>query len=137
MPLFYADSSALVKLVLDEPESVALDDFLDGAALASSELAITEVQRAVRRPNAGDEELDLDVVLQHAAALLETIAFRPVDRKLLIAAGGLAEPALRTLDAIHIATALALAPLDGLLTYDLRQAAAARLSGLRTFTPSD
>ena len=44
-------------------------------------------------------------------------------------------PALRALDAIHIASAADLAPLDGFVTYDERQAAAARLAGMRTFAP--
>jgi len=49
--------------------------------------------------------------------------------------GAFAEPALRALDAIHIASATDLSPLDGFVTYDERQAAAARLAGLRTLSP--
>jgi hypothetical protein len=58
-----------------------------------------------------------------------------LDRGLLIAAGALPEPALRALDAIHVAAAAGLAPLDGFVTYDDRQAAAARLAGIRTVAP--
>ncbi len=49
MALFYADSSALVKLVRDEPESPALRAFLMDADLVSCELVLTEVPRAIRR----------------------------------------------------------------------------------------
>jgi len=47
----------------------------------------------------------------------------------------LSEPALRALDAIHVTAAVDLAPLDGFVTYDERQAGAARLAGLRTVSP--
>jgi predicted nucleic acid-binding protein len=63
------------------------------------------------------------------------VGLLPLDRALLIAAGALAEPALRALDAIHVAAAVDLSPLDAFLTYDERQAAAARLAGLRTVGP--
>jgi hypothetical protein len=55
----------------------------------------------------------------------------------LLAAGALSEPALRALDAIHVAAAVDLGPLDGFVSYAERQAAAARLVGLRTFAPAD
>ena len=67
--------------------------------------------------------------------LVDAIALQPVDRALLLAAGALTAPTFRALDAIHIAAAVDLAPLDGFLTYDERQAAAARLAGLRTLAP--
>jgi predicted nucleic acid-binding protein len=60
----------------------------------------------------------------------------PLDYPLLAAAGAFAEPALRTLDAIHVATAVDLHPIDSFVTYDERQAAAARLAGLRTIAPA-
>ena len=67
--------------------------------------------------------------------MLDAIGLRPVDRQLLLGAGALAEPALRTLDAIHVAAAIDLFPHDGFISYDERQSAAARLAGLRTFAP--
>ncbi|MBI3745491.1 MAG: type II toxin-antitoxin system VapC family toxin [Chloroflexi bacterium] len=70
-----------------------------------------------------------------AVEVVEAIGLVPVDRALLIAAGALTEPALRALDAIHIASAADVSPLDGFVTYDERQAAAARLVGLRTVSP--
>jgi predicted nucleic acid-binding protein len=53
---------------------------------------------------------------------------RPLDRALLLAARVIAEPALRALDAIHVAAAVDLGPLDGFVSFDERQAAAARLA---------
>ena len=135
MALFYADASALVKLVRDEPESDALRTFLTDADLVSCELVLTEVPRAIRRATARDPKLGLDLLVARAGALLDAVALQPLDRALLLAAGALAEPALRAFDAIHVAAAVDLVPLDGFLSYDERQAAAARLAGLRTISP--
>ena len=135
MTVFYADASALVKLVRDEPESNALRAFLSGADLVSSELVRTETPRAVRRAVDDDPALPLDLLLERVAGLLEAVALRPVDRALLAAAGALDEPALRALDAIHVMSAIDLHPIDTFVTYDERQAAAARLAGLRTMAP--
>ena len=135
MTVFYADSSALVKLVWNEPESGALRAFVADADLVSSELILTEIPRAVRRAGDDEPELPVALLLERAGALLEAIALRPVDRSLLAAAGALDEPALRTLDAIHVASALDLHPIDAFVTYDDREAAAARLAGLRTMAP--
>lgn len=135
MALFYADASALVKLVREEPESEALRTFLADADLVTCELALTEVPRAVRRATLVDSRLPLADLLGRASDVLEAVGLLPLDRALLLAAGGLAEPALRTLDAIHVAAATALSPLDGFVSYDERQSAAARLSGLRTVAP--
>jgi uncharacterized protein len=131
----YADSSALVKLVRREDESGALRTYVEGADLVSSELALTEIPRAIRRAVAIDPALPLDLLLGHAGELLDAIALRPVDRALLAGAGALAEPALRALDAIHVASAADLNPIDAFVTYDERRAAAARLAGLRTMAP--
>lgn len=135
MALFYADASALVKLVRDEAESDALRAYLEGADLVSSELALTEIPRAVRRAVALDAELPLDLLLDRTGELLDAVALATLDRALLAGAGALAEPALRALDAIHVATAVDLHPIDAFVTYDERQAAAARLAGLRTTAP--
>jgi predicted nucleic acid-binding protein len=133
--LFYADASALVKLVRDEAESDALRAYLEDADLVSSELVLTEVPRAVRRAAALDPELPLDLLIDRTGQLLDAVALATLDRALLAGAGALAEPALRALDAIHVATAVDLHPLDAFVTYDERQAAAARLAGLRTTAP--
>lgn len=135
MPLFYADASALVKLVRDEPESAALRTFLAGADLVSCELVLTEVPRSIRRAAAHDPNLPLHLLTARAGEILDALALLPLDRGLLEAAGALAEPALRALDAIHVAAAAYLSPLDAFVSYDERQAAAARLAGLRTVKP--
>ena len=135
MALFYADSSALVKLVRDEPESPALRSFLADADLLSCELVLTEVPRAIRRAAADDPRLPVEVLIHRAGELLDGIALLPLDRGLLAAAGALAEPALRALDAIHVTAAIDLSPLDGFVSYDARQGAAARLAGVRTISP--
>ena len=69
--------------------------------------------------------------MERAGELIDAVGLVPVSRALLLAAGALSEPALRALDAIHVAAAIELVPLDGFVTYDERQAAAARLAGFR------
>jgi predicted nucleic acid-binding protein len=133
--LFYADASALVKLVRDEPESAALRTYLAGGDVISCELVLTEVPRAVRRAASQDRLLPLDSLLQRTGELLDALALLPVDVALLAAAGAITEPAVRALDAIHVAAAAYLSPFDAFVTYDERQAAAARLAGLRTTAP--
>jgi predicted nucleic acid-binding protein len=135
LPLFYLDASAIVKLVVDEPESEALRTFIAGADLVSCELVLTEVPRAIRRAAARDERLPLDVLMVRAGQTIDSLALAPLDRGLLLAAGALAEPVLRALDAIHVAAAVDLGPIDAFVTYDERQAAAARLAGMRTMSP--
>jgi predicted nucleic acid-binding protein len=136
LALFYADPSALVKLVRAEPESAALRTFLADADLVSCELVLTEVPRAIRRAVARDPHLPLDKLIARAGEILDALALLPLDRGLLAAAGALAEPALRALDAIHVAAAVDVSPVDAFVTFDERQAAAARLAGLRTVRPS-
>ena len=136
MALFYADASALVKLVRAEPESEGLQTFVAGADLVSCELALTELPRAARRAAAADPHLPLDTLLERTGELLDAVALLPLDHGLLEAAGALTEPALRALDAIHLAAAIDLSPIDAFLTYDERQGAAARLAGLRTVRPA-
>ena len=135
MAIYYADVSALVKLVSDEPESRSLRAFLTDADLVSSELVLTEVPRAIRRAAAHDPRLAIDAWLRRGDEAVATVALLPLGQGLLRTAGAFAEPVLRALDAIHIVAALDLAPLDVFVTYDDRQAAAARLAGLRTVAP--
>lgn len=135
MGLFYVDSSALVKLVRDEAESDALRTFLADAGLVSCELVLTEVPRAIRRAVASADAGVLELLMARAGELLEAVALLPLDRGLLQAAGALDEPALRALDAIHVAAAVDVSPVDAFVTYDERQAAVARLAGLRTIAP--
>ena len=135
MALFYLDASALVKLVHAEPETGELRAFLADDDLLSSELALTEVPRAIRRAAAHDPALAPEPLVTRAGEILDAVALLPVDRPLLAAAGALEEPALRALDAIHLAAAIDLSPIDAFVSYDERQSAAARLAGLRTVSP--
>lgn len=135
MALFYLDASALVKLVRAEPETDALRAFLTHADLLSSELVLTEVPRAIHRAAAFDPSLTLAPLMTRAGELLDAVALLPVDRALLAAAGALAEPALRALDAIHLAAAIDVSPIDAFVSYDERQSATARLAGLHTVSP--
>ncbi len=136
--LYYLDTSALVKLVRREPETPSLVLFMQAAEWVSSELTLVELPRALRCAAAGDSSLPLPEWLEQANDVLAAIALVPVTTALLQAAGAVPEPRLRSLDAVHVASALeitAIAPLDGFISYDLRQAAAARLCGLQTFAP--
>ncbi len=137
MAVFYADTSALVKLVRKEAESAALRAYLQGADLVSSELVLTEIPRAVRRAVMHDPALPLGLLLERAGQLVDMLALRPADRGLLASAGAFAEPALRALDAIHVASAIYLGSIEAFVTYDERQAAVARLAGLRTVAPGE
>ena len=135
MPLFYVDASALVKVVAGEQGAEDLNAYLEGAELASSELVLTEVPRGLRRKVMTTPDFPLEEALGQAEVLIDSLGLRPVDDELLMGAGLLAEPALRSLDAIHVTTALHLYPIDAFVTYDKRQAAVARLAGLRTVAP--
>ena len=135
MALFYLDASALVKLVHAEPETGELRAFLADDDLLSSELALAEVPRAIRRAAAHDPALAPEPLVTRAGEILDAVALLPVDRPLLAAAGALEEPALRALDAMHLAAAIDLSPIDAFVSYDERQSAAARLAGLRTVSP--
>ena len=87
------------------------------------------------RPGFPGRSVELDLLLARTGELLDAVALLPLERGLLVAAGAFAEPALRALDAIHVAAAVHLSPLDAFVGYDERQAAAARLAGLRTVRP--
>jgi len=134
MPIYYADASALVKLVREEAESSALHAYIEGGDLVSSELVLAEIPRAAQRTAPRDRH-SVGRMLERAGEVIDMLGLRALDQHVLLAAGAFAEPALRTLDAIHVATAVDLHPIDSFVTYDVRQAAAARLAGLRTVSP--
>jgi uncharacterized protein len=135
LALYYADASALVKLVREEPESAALRTFVADADLVSCELVLTELPRAVRRAASLDAQLPPGILMQRSQQVVDAIALRSLDRAVLLAAGALDAPWLRALDAIHVAAAIDVFPHDGFISYNERQSAAARLAGLRTFQP--
>lgn len=109
--------------------------FVKGGDLVSCELILADVPRAIRRAAARDERIPLDLLMSRAGQVIDSLALAPLDRDLLHAAGALADPLLRTLDAIHVAAAAGLGPVDAFISYDERQSAAARLAGLRTMPP--
>jgi uncharacterized protein len=135
LSLFYLDSSAVVKLIRDERETATLQTFIGDAELISCSLVLTEVPRAVRRAAATEPGLPLDALIAHAGDLIDALALVPLDGALLAVAGALEEPALRSLDAIHVAAAASVSPVTAFVSYDERQSAAARLAGLRTAAP--
>ncbi len=127
--MVYLDSSALVKLVIAEPESSALRRYLgDEAERASCALARVEILRAVRGPGAA--------ALTRARRLLQRLNLVQIDEELLEAAAALGPSVLRSLDAIHLAAAQLFGDeLTAVVTYDRRMAAAARLVELTVAAP--
>jgi hypothetical protein len=135
--LLYVDASALVKLVVAEPESDALVAEIRGSVVASSELALAEVPRAIHRLLSGRRAPEREALLRTCARVLDGVALVPLDRALLVRAGSFSESYLRTLDAIHVASALSLTPeLDALVTYDERQLEVAGVAGLPVLRPT-
>ena len=127
----YLDTSALVKLVVAEPETAALRAWLDEVdrVPVAADLARTELLRAVRRAAP-------DRVLQ-ARAVLDSVTLVEVTANLFEAAGRLDPPELRSLDVIHLACALDLGDdLDGLVTYNERLAEAAQFNGISITAPA-
>lgn len=131
MTALYLDSSAFVKIVVDERESSALRAFLEtqDASVVSSALLRAEALRAVR--DLGPEVLAL------VREGLRRVDLVGLDDRVLDTAGMLAPDVLRTLDAIHLATAIQVGDdLQAIVTYDARMIDAAGRLGLKTVTPS-
>lgn len=125
----YADSSALVKLVVREAESTALASFIPAdATVVSSALAQVEVTRTVRVAGVEDEIED------GLESVLDGVVLLDVDRSILVRAAALAGVTLRSLDAVHLSTAMSVDP-DVVLTYDRQLGRAARQLGLRVAAP--
>ena len=127
----YLDSSALLKLVVPERETEALREALaTWPDWLTSRLAALECRRALRRVGRpGSLEARLDHVLG-ACTLLH------IDEPTLRHAEGIGPPALRSLDAIHLAAALSLGDHpEAVVTYDQRLAAAARAHDLVVLSP--
>ena len=128
---FYIDTSALVKLVVREPETHGLRDWLAETPRdpATCDLARTELLRAVRR-------VAPDLLVQ-ARMVLDLVTITDVTTAVFEAAGRLDPAILRTLDAIHVAAALDLGDdLEGMVTYDERLAQAAEQNGIRVSSPT-
>lgn len=117
-----------------ESESPSIWRFLAKAKLTSSELLVTEVPRALRGSPA-HANFDLAFSLRQAEVLLRATDLHPIRRVTLWRAGRTFDPALRSLDAIHVMTALENRPIEVFLSYDLRQLEAAHDAGLPTVSP--
>ncbi len=131
MPRYaYLDASALVKLAVQEPETPLLEQAVvnyDG--LFTSVVGAIELTRALGRTGRS-------AALDQADAVLDAMFLAELTPTIRAQAGRLEPTALRTLDAIHIATAASLSFPDlDFVTYDDRQVAAARARGLRVTQP--
>ena len=130
MSALYLDSSAFVKVVIEEAESTAVRTFLADKSTrrVSSVLLRTESLRAVR--HLGPDAL---ATVREGLRRVDLIG---IDDRILDAAGTLEPQVLRALDAIHLATVLAVGDdLEAIVTYDERMVEAARLLGLSTVSP--
>ena len=127
--MFYCDSSALTKLLKPERDSQELVQLFEGnASLIGSALLRTELVRAMNR-----------YLPQYAAGIyrvLERVDLIPVDVGVLDAAGRMSPPSLRSLDAIHLASALTIREeLEAFVAYDVRLLEAASALGLPVASP--
>jgi predicted nucleic acid-binding protein len=127
--LSYVDASALVKLVVEEPGSDAmLRWYVESERIVTSRVGVVETSRATRRRQLEPQRL------RQVIASIAVIEFDAVigDR-----AAALPPSTMKTLDAIHVATALELgSTLDAFVTYDERLAEAARAAGLPVVAPA-
>jgi uncharacterized protein len=125
----YVDASALVKLILVEPESPAVHRwFIETTRVATSRVGIIETLRAASRRNHDPA---------HRDHVIAGVGVFELDADIAAIAATVGGPGLRMLDAIHIATALGLLPdLDAFVTYDDRMADAARSLGLPVVRPA-
>jgi len=129
--VIYLDSSALMKLVRREAETDALSEWLDRRGdqpVVTSELGRVEVLRAASR--IGGQ------VLAEGRAVVADLDLVPLDRAVQDVACDIGDPRLRTLDALHLASALLLGEgLTALVVYDRRLAGGARAAGLVVASP--
>jgi predicted nucleic acid-binding protein len=129
--VIYVDTSALLKEVLTEPESAALRDYLEHHAsesLVSSILLTVEMRRAVHRTNPR--------LLPRTDLLLARVTQVDLSAPVVETASRFPDAALRSLDAIHVATALLVREeLTAVVSYDKRMVAAAHSEGLPVVSP--
>jgi predicted nucleic acid-binding protein len=130
--VIYLDTSALVKLVFDEDESEALVGWLearDELPKVSSELSVIELVRTCRR-------CDADAIAQ-ARELLAGLDLLPVAGDIVEAASLVGPVSLRSLDAVHLASAISIKEgLTSFVAYDARLTTAAIEAGLDVVSPS-
>jgi uncharacterized protein len=128
--LIYLDTSAFLKLVKPEPETAAFEAFVDGRAdfVASALLAVEARRGALRRAPRSLPRVDL---------LLRDVELVAMSPAIVESASRLPDPLLRSLDAIHLATAILLrSDLELFVTYDSRLADAAAAYGIPTAGPT-
>jgi predicted nucleic acid-binding protein len=127
--LIYADTSALAKLVIAEAETPALREWISrqDARLVTNVIGVVELRRLTARISR--QALDTATLL---LGRIDRIALTPAA---LALAGQLPPPEVRTLDAVHIASAAELLELQAVLTYDRRMADAAIGYGLPVESP--
>lgn len=128
MSLWYLDTSAALKLIVEEPESAALARTLDDEApeLVACWLLETELRRVAQR---------VDVLTQqHVSDLLDGVGLYDVPPSLFREARLLPGAQLRSLDALHVAAAIRIG-VDGVVTYDARLAESAQILGLDVLAP--
>ena len=128
----YIDTSALVKLVVVEPETAALRDFLaanESDVEMTAALVRTELLRAAA-PRSSIEAVD------KARNVIATLHLVPLTNRLLDHAAALGPRRLRTLDAIHLAAALTAPDLRAVVTYDSRLADAAIAQRIPIVSPA-
>ena len=128
--MIYADTSALVKLITREPESRALHTWLSELddVVATNMIGVVELQRVATR-------------IDPEAAAAATVILQRLDRLEVSGAAyafaaHVPPPALRTLDALHLASAAQARDTVGLLTYDARMSEGAALVGLPVVSPA-
>lgn len=130
MPATYLDSSAIVKLAVEEPHSAALRRYLRRRKpLVSSALARTEVLRALL--------FEGESGIRHGRDVLARVDMVRVSDRVLDTAGELLPARMRSLDAIHLATAQQLGrDLGRVISYDERMIEAAAALGIKTASPT-
>ena len=129
MSVWYLDTSAALKLLIEEPESPALAQTVDREQpdLVAGWVLETELRRAAQRLPA----LGMDVVSE----LLAGVSLYEMPGSLFREAGILPGETLRSVDALHLAVAVRIG-VDLVLTYDVRMADSARLLGLPVLSPT-
>jgi predicted nucleic acid-binding protein len=128
MSVWYLDTSAALKLVLAEKESDALIDRINAQRpeLVASYLLETEIRRAAHRV--------VELEQKQASALLDRITLHEPTPAVFLQAGLFPGAYLRSLDALHLASAISIG-VDCVVTYDLRMADAAADAGLVVIAP--
>jgi uncharacterized protein len=130
MTTVYVDTSALGRMLLDEPDATAIEDSLRAYdRRVASRLLRVELRRVGLRTN----------LLDGVGELLAGVALIPFDESILTAAETVPPSTITTLDAIHLATAVRLAKageLDALITYDKQLTTGAKQHGITVLSPS-